>query len=154
MSVAPLTIEIRGNSTVPIGSAWTTGFNETRPSNRAVGSPRRSAVHACAISCTVNENRRTIKLMKMLAKSRYCKSERLRPTREKRKDGIRRFRANSGRELLARRAPHTREASEFREQRLAAPRADAGNIVERRTKIPHRTRTTMEGDRKPVCFVA
>ncbi len=35
-----------GNNTVPIGSMCTIGLNETRPSKRAVGSPRRSAVQA------------------------------------------------------------------------------------------------------------
>ena len=49
-----------GNSTVPIGSACTIGLSDTRPSSRAVGSPSRSAVHACAISCTVSENSRTM----------------------------------------------------------------------------------------------
>ena len=50
MSGAPLTIAISGNRIVPIGSACTSGFSDTRPSSRAVGSPSRSAVQACAAS--------------------------------------------------------------------------------------------------------
>ena len=68
MSGTPLTIAISGNRTVPIGSACTSGFSDTRPSSRAVGSPSRSAVHACAISCTVSENSSTMKAMKICAK--------------------------------------------------------------------------------------
>ena len=54
--------------TVPTGSACTIGLKDTRPSRRAVGSPSWFAVHACAHSCTVNENSRTMKMMKTCAK--------------------------------------------------------------------------------------
>ena len=64
ISGAPVTIAISGNRIVPIGSACTIGLSEMRPSSRAVGSPSRSAVHACAISCTVRENSRTMNEMK------------------------------------------------------------------------------------------
>ena len=39
ISGAPLIIAISGNRTVPMGSACTIGFSDTRPSSRAVGSP-------------------------------------------------------------------------------------------------------------------
>ena len=45
-----LTTAMIGRRTVPIQSMWTSGFNETRPSARAVGSPSLSAVQACAAS--------------------------------------------------------------------------------------------------------
>src|SRR5476649_2395992 len=154
MSIAPLTIEISGNSTVPIGSACTSGFSETRPSSRAVGSPSRSAVHACAISCTVNENRRTIKLMKMPAKSKFCKGYRLRPTREKGKDRIGGFGADDGRQLLARGAAHTGDAAKGPQQRVAPARADAGHLVELGAQIAHRARAAMKRDGEAMRFVA
>ena len=44
-SGAPLSSAISGNRIVPIGSAWTSGFSETRPSNRAVGSPHAVGGH-------------------------------------------------------------------------------------------------------------
>ena len=47
---SPLIAATSGSSIVPIGSMWTMGFSDTRPSRRAVGSPSRSAVHACAAS--------------------------------------------------------------------------------------------------------
>ena len=50
---------INGNSSVPIGSTWTAGLSDRRPSWRAVGSPRRSAAKACAASCTDNDAMRT-----------------------------------------------------------------------------------------------
>jgi hypothetical protein len=68
MSGAPVTIAISGKRIVPIGSAWTSGLSETRPRKRAVESPSRSAVHACAISCTVSENSSTMNAMKTWAK--------------------------------------------------------------------------------------
>ena len=40
---------INGKSTVPIRSACTIGLNDTRPSSRAVGSPRRSAVYSSEV---------------------------------------------------------------------------------------------------------
>ena len=105
-------------------SACTSGLSDTRPSSRAVGSPSRSAVHACAISCTVSENSRTMNAMKICAKSMSSKEcNRLRPTREKRKNGVGRFRADDGRQFLARGAPHAGHAAERRQQRLAAAAA-------------------------------
>ena len=41
-----------GMTTVPITSTWTRGLRLMRPSERAVGSPCRNAVQACADSCT------------------------------------------------------------------------------------------------------
>ena len=46
---------ISGKTIVPIRSMCTAGFSDTRPRNRAVGSPSRSAVQAWAASCTVRE---------------------------------------------------------------------------------------------------
>jgi hypothetical protein len=57
-----------GKTIVPIRSICTAGFSDTRPRNRAVGSPRRSADHACAASCIVKEKTRTRKKMKTCAK--------------------------------------------------------------------------------------
>ena len=62
-------IAISGNTIVPIRSMCTAGFSDTRPRNRAVGSPSRSAVQACAASCTVREKTRTRKKLKTWAKS-------------------------------------------------------------------------------------
>ena len=136
-------------------SACTIGLSDTRPSSRAVGSPSRSAVHACAVSCTVRENSRTMNAMKTCAKlmsskdvtgyGRLC---------EKRKDGIGDFRADDGRQLLARRAPHAGQAAERRQQRPAAPRSDAGHVVELRSQIAHRPRAAMERHGEAVRFVA
>ena len=135
------TIAISGNMIVPIGSACTIGLSETRPSSRAVGSPRRSAVHACAISCTVSENSRTMNAMKICAKSdvrqgitgygRLAKNARTASAV---------FGADHGRQFLARRAPHAREAAERRQQRLAPARSDARHIVELRSEVAHRAR--------------
>src|SRR5688572_26052561 len=63
ISGSPLMAEITGSSTVPIQSMWTSGFSETRPSIRAVGSPSLSAVQACAASWMVSEIRSTPKPM-------------------------------------------------------------------------------------------
>src|SRR5713101_9050374 len=49
-----------GSRTVPIGSIWRIGFSDTRPNMRAVGSPQRDAVQACADSCTLMANRNAI----------------------------------------------------------------------------------------------
>src|SRR5205809_122656 len=49
-----------GSRTVPIGSMWRIGFSDTRPNMRAVGSPQRDAVQACADSCTLMANRKAI----------------------------------------------------------------------------------------------
>ena len=40
------------------------GFSDTRPSRRAVGSPSRSAVQACAASCTVSDTSSTMNAMR------------------------------------------------------------------------------------------
>ena len=39
-----------GNSSVPTGSMWYIGFSVIRPCSRAVWSPSRDAIHACAHS--------------------------------------------------------------------------------------------------------
>ena len=44
-----------GKTTVPIRSMCLKGFRVSRPSSRAVGSPNRSAVQACAASCTESD---------------------------------------------------------------------------------------------------
>src|SRR6266496_3076644 len=46
-----------GNNTVPTGSMCFSGFSVIRPNMRAVGSPRKFAIHACADSCTLIANR-------------------------------------------------------------------------------------------------
>src|SRR5580765_5702969 len=153
MSGTPATSASNGNRTVPIGSACTIGLRDTRPRSRAVGSPSRSAVHACADSCTVRENSRTMKAMKTCAKLMSMEN-RLRPTREKGKDGIGHFAADDRLELLPRRAPYAREASERRQERPPAPRADAGDVVELRVQIAHRPRAAMEGHGKAMRLVA
>ena len=43
-------IWIRGMSTVPMGSMWTSGLRLTRPGSRAVSSPMREAIQAWADS--------------------------------------------------------------------------------------------------------
>src|SRR5690348_5878227 len=50
---------MRGTRTDPIGSRCFNGFNVTRPIMYAVGSPRRMATYACALSCTLNAKTRT-----------------------------------------------------------------------------------------------
>src|SRR5262249_28306187 len=155
MSGAPLTIAINGNRIVPIGSACTSGLSETRPSRRAVGSPSRSAVHACAISCTVSENSRTMNAMKICAKLILTsKTSSVRPTREKRKNAIRRFRSDDGRQLFARRPPHARETAERRQQRAPPARADAGHLVELRSEVARRAPPAMERHGEAVRLVA
>ena len=62
--------------------------------------------------------------------------------------------ADDGGELFAVGAPDSREAAEPDQQRLAASRADAGDLIERRPQIALRARLAMEGDRKAVGFVA
>ena len=55
ISGAPVTIAIKGKRTVPMGSMCTAGLSDSRPSNRAVGSPSRFAVQACAASWNVSD---------------------------------------------------------------------------------------------------
>ena len=50
ISGTPVTIAISGNTIVPMTSTCTAGLSDSRPSIRAVGSPSRLAVHACAAS--------------------------------------------------------------------------------------------------------
>ena len=52
--------DITGKMIVPNRSMCRMGFNVTRPSMRAVGSPQRDAIHACADSCTLIANRNAI----------------------------------------------------------------------------------------------
>ena len=49
-----------GRMIVPNTSMWRIGFSDTRPSMRAVGSPQRDAVQACADSGTLIANRNAI----------------------------------------------------------------------------------------------
>src|SRR5690348_7758694 len=135
ISGTPLTMLNSGKITVPKRSACTTGFSETRPSRRAVGSPRRSAVQACAISCTVRENSKTMKAMKTCAKSMPDKRYRLRLPCEKRKNRIGEFGTNYRGQFLAGRASHTGDAAERGQQLPTPARTDAGNVVQRRSKI-------------------
>src|SRR3954453_19525951 len=149
----PLTMLSRGKIIVPNRSACTTGFSDTRPSNRAVGSPRRSAVQACAISCTVSENSRTTNAMNTCAKSMPGKRYRLLLPCEKRKDGIGEFGANHRRQFLSCRASHAGKAPECRQQQTTSARAHAGNEIELRTEVSHRPCLAMEGHRETVRFV-
>ncbi len=52
-----LNARIAGSRTVPTGSMCLMGFNVTRPSMRAVGSPQREAIQACADSWTLIANK-------------------------------------------------------------------------------------------------
>src|SRR6266576_2963535 len=154
INVAPLSIDTSGKMIVPMRSACTAGLRETRPSSRAVGSPSWSAVQACAVSCTVNENSSTMNAMTICAISMPGKKSRLRPTREKRKDGIGGFGADSGGQFLTRRAPNARDTAKRREQRLAPARADAWHMIELRLQVAHRACAAMERDREAVRFIA
>ena len=49
----PSSTSMPGRTSVPNGSTWRTGLKLTRPSRRAVSSPSRSAIQACAASCSV-----------------------------------------------------------------------------------------------------
>ena len=49
----PVSSMMPGRISVPSGSMWTIGLRLTRPSERAVESPSRSAASACAASCSV-----------------------------------------------------------------------------------------------------
>ena len=75
---------------------------------------------------------------------------RLRLACEKGKNSIRQFCADGGREFFTRGAAHTRQTPEGCQQLLASTRADAGNPVQLRAKIAHRSRLAVEGHRKPV----
>ncbi len=43
------------NNNEPIKSRWLSGLKESLPVWRGVGSPRKSAIYACAISCKTND---------------------------------------------------------------------------------------------------
>ena len=137
---------------MPIQSTCTAGFSVSRPSIRAVGSPRRSAAHACAASCTDSEAIRTTEgedLGEIEAgqeREYTIRHGQARPdsvgdsacTRAKcADDGVGGLGADDRRQLLARGAAHAGEAAEAGQQRLAAPRADARNLVELRPQIAH-----------------
>ena len=64
------------------------------------------------------------------------------------------LRADDGRQLLARRAPHAGQAAERRQQRPPPPRPDAGHVVELRSQVAHRARLAMERHGEPVRLVA
>src|SRR6516165_4859266 len=59
-----------GNTTVPKRSICLMGFRVIRPNMRAVGSPQRFAVQACADSCTLMAKRNAISSNKILTYSR------------------------------------------------------------------------------------
>src|SRR5206468_8087562 len=80
--------------------------------------------------------------------------DRLRPTGEKRKDGIGGFGADNRGQLFACGAPDTSEAAERGQQRLAPARTDAGDVVELGSKIAQRARTAVKRDRKSMRLVA
>src|SRR4051812_25196165 len=92
--------------------------------------------------------------MKISAKSYCCKGERLRPTREKGKDGIGRFCADDSGKLLARGASNACETAELRQQCLASTSTDTSDFVELGTQIAHRARASVERDREAMRFVA
>src|SRR5437868_5486937 len=92
--------------------------------------------------------------MKICATLMSSKESRLSPAREKRKNGIGRFRADNRGQLFTRRAPHAGDAPERRQQRLAPARADARHVIELRPQIAHRARAAMERHREAMRFVA
>ena len=62
--------------------------------------------------------------------------------------------ADDAHQLLARGALHPLDAAEACQQRLATPRADAGNHVELRPQVARRPRLAMEGHGETVRLVA
>src|SRR5215470_1239930 len=111
----------------------------------------------------VSEKSRTMKEMKIwpMLMSKGDRSEcsavdvdRLRPTREKRKNGISRFCTDNRGQLFTRRAPHPCDAAEGRQERFAPARPDAGNVIELRSQIAHRPCAAVERDGEAVRFVA
>ena len=94
--------------------------------------------------------------MKICAKSMSGKaSTRLRPTREKRKNGIGDFRARptaASSSRVARRTPA--RLPNVVSSVLPPPRADAGHVIQLRSQIAHRARLAVERDREAVRLVA
>ena len=78
ISGTPVSNAISGNTSVPIGSTCTAGLSDSRPSCRAVGSPSRSAAHACAASCTDSDAIRTTRTMRTSVRSMLCTQNRTR----------------------------------------------------------------------------
>src|SRR5262249_48873183 len=114
----------------------------------------RSAVHACADSCTVSENSSTMKAMKICATLMSSKGTiRLRPTREKRKDGVGDFSSDGGLQVLPRRAPHARHAAKRRQQCAPPAGTNAGHVVKLRSQVAHRTRAAVKRHRKTMGLV-
>ena len=62
-----------GKSRVPMGSTWYIGLSVTRPCRRAVWSPSREAIQACAHSCTLSENRSRTNSKTAIRKLLGCK---------------------------------------------------------------------------------
>src|SRR3954463_6717670 len=60
---------------LPMGSMCLIGFRVTRPSMRAVWSPRRLAIHACADSCTLMASRNTTSCMNALTAFRLIRRD-------------------------------------------------------------------------------
>ncbi len=79
---------------------------------------------------------------------------RLRPTREKGKNGISEFGAHLGGQFLSRGAPHAGDAAELREQRFPSPPPDARHVVKLRPQIAHRPCLAVEGDGEAMGLVA
>src|SRR5262245_31023563 len=67
---------------------------------------------------------------------------------------VRGFRPDDGNQLLARRRADARQAAEGDQQGLAAPRSDAGDLVQVRPQVALRARLAVEGDGEPVRLVA
>src|SRR5258708_17112027 len=92
--------------------------------------------------------------MKICAMLMSSKEFRLRPAREKRKDGVRGFGPDHGGQLFARRTANAGDAAEGRQQRFATPRADAGHVVELGSQIAPRSRAPVKRDREAMRLVA
>src|SRR5687767_627264 len=75
ISGAPVTMAINGKRRVPMGSTCTAGLSDSRPSNRAVGSPSQFAVHACAASWNVSDAINTTNVTIISPKSRPAKDD-------------------------------------------------------------------------------
>ena len=110
-------------------------IDDTRPSSRAVNRCR-SAVHACAHSCTVRENNRTMNSMKIRAKSRY-RARSAQVTADSRKTQERHRRFADPAASSSRGAPHANAlpnfvSSAFRRRR---PTPGTSSSSERRSRI-------------------
>src|SRR5689334_24529149 len=87
-----------------------------------------------------------MKTRMICAKSKSGKGLRLRPTCEKRKNGIRDFRADNRRQFLTRRASDAGKTAERGQERLPSARTDARHMIQFRSQVAHRPRSTVERD--------